>query len=58
MEEVIEYKVVTGDKTDLLSKVVNDAIAEGFQPFGGIAIAQLQDRIWYSQAMVKYVKPS
>lgn len=55
-----QYKVVSNSHLDILEKEVNDLIAQGWKPQGGISLAykhehapNLVSHLLYCQAMVK-----
>ena len=50
MPQIVKYKIVLGGSVAELEKRVNEAIAEGWQPLGGVADGQ---EGWVYQAMVK-----
>ncbi len=50
MSQVVKYKIALGGSVSELEKRVNEAIAEGWQPLGGVAGGQ---EGWIYQAMVK-----
>jgi len=54
-----EYRTasVSGDHKSL-DKVVNELIARGFQPIGGVSTCVDGDMVYFTQAMVKYGKDS
>lgn len=57
MAKIIEYKIIEKNDPQLLSKEVNAAINEGWQPLGAPHIEYTPDPYdsWnYSQPMVKY----
>ena len=70
--KIINYCIVTadyeakGDAVELIEFLVNEKIAEGWQPLGGVAITRCTgywdgdpyDYTRYSQAMVKYEETS
>ena len=51
MPQVVKYKIVLGGSVSELEKRVNDAIADGWQPHGGVTGGQ---EGWLYQAMVKH----
>lgn len=51
--EIVEYKLIKGSNNMYLQDSVNEAIKNGWQPFGGIAAMDLL----FLQAMVKRKKP-
>jgi hypothetical protein len=54
MKKIVEYKVVKFTSDKELVNVVNSLIKEGWQPLGGVSIAnEIMD---HCQAMVKYEK--
>jgi len=52
MEKIIEYSVVSG-KLEQLVSAVNERIANGFQPFGGLVVRPSPEGAMYHQAMIK-----
>jgi hypothetical protein len=50
MKNILKYRVLTANSQKQLVIAVNDAIQEGWQPLGGIAIGGLD----WLQAMVVY----
>jgi len=50
--KIIEYLIITENYTGDMTRRINDYIAAGWQPFGGIAYNS--NRSYYSQAVVKY----
>jgi hypothetical protein len=58
MGKIIDYKIVTvtmhrleGDAPNALTAKVNELIARGWEPLGGVGVSGDSDR--YSQAMVR-----
>ncbi len=51
-KKISNYKVVKYQKLSELEKEVADLIGEGWQPLGGVAIAN--ENLDHAQAMVKY----
>lgn len=54
----MKYKLLESDSDALLEQVVNDHIAEGWQPLGGVSVVRWEDAggytAWqYTQAMVR-----
>jgi hypothetical protein len=56
MRRIVEYRLATGDDDEKeLNRSVNDLIAQGFEPFGGVAASTTREAyIYYAQAMVRY----
>ena len=53
--KIKEYKLVHGPDPKFVENDVNTLIANGFQPYGGVATATIEGGgTIYSQAMVKY----
>ncbi len=52
--KVIDYYVADGETLDELLNDVADAIRNGWQPFGSIAVSIIADLPRYYQAMVMY----
>jgi len=52
--KVIEYQIAVGngDCKELVQDV-NDLIKNGFQPLGGVSSCVDEERVYYSQAMIK-----
>ena len=50
MAKIIEYTLVEAELPGKLITWVNEKIAEGYQPFGSVAVSKRR----YTQAMVKY----
>lgn len=58
LTQMLQYDILKYYSADDLIEIVNDMIAEGWQPIGGIAIAVLgsgeeQEIVIYSQAMIR-----
>lgn len=53
-KEIVEYYVIACMSLAVLLQDVTKAIAEGWQPLGGVAIRP--ETIWFYQTMVKYKK--
>lgn len=51
---ITDYKTLTADSSGKLDRKVNEAIGEGWQPFGSLASATLAYVPVLSQAVVKY----
>lgn len=51
MKKIIEYTTISGDKFHIFIKAVNDMMACGWQPFGGLSKDFFGCPV---QAMVKY----
>jgi hypothetical protein len=56
MRKVIDYKVVGDDWQASLARKVREAIAEGWQPIGGIGVRNERYDSEWVQAMVKMRK--
>lgn len=54
-KEIVDYMVVVDDSSNFLEEV-RKAIAEGWQPFGGLVVTSSTFPALFSQAMVKYKK--
>lgn len=68
----MEYKLAYSDSPEVLHKLVNDAIAEGYEPIGGVSIAHCgvvnhsdgkggwvpMERFQLCQAMTKPTSPN
>ena len=61
MRDIIDYGILESSKAYSLDKEVKLAIAEGWQPLGGISVClyatsgnSFESKKVYSQAMVKY----
>ena len=52
--EILEYIIVEETTRTGLSKIVNEYIQEGYQPFGNLVITGNQYVSYYVQAIVKY----
>lgn len=50
MREIIDYKILWNEDTDVITKEINQAIREGWQPYGSLVI----ERTVLIQAMVVY----
>lgn len=55
---IIEYDILTKDTPDDLAIVVDEAIAGGWQPFGGVSVSLSESDdyqyIVFAQAIVRY----
>jgi hypothetical protein len=51
MPQVVKYTIVLGGSLAELEKKVNQAIADGWQPFGGVTAG---NEGWLYQAVVMY----
>jgi hypothetical protein len=49
----MEYDVATGEVLYDLIRAVNERIAQGWQPLGGVALGVYQGREVWAQAMVR-----
>jgi hypothetical protein len=49
---IVDYRVLKSLTSDKLETQVNDLIAKGWQPQGGVSLSSTGD--WYCQAMVKH----
>ena len=57
--KITQYITVEREEGDDFEKAVNDAIAEGWQPIGGISVCQQSSgHLVSTQAMVKYEQPA
>jgi hypothetical protein len=55
MKKIIAYGVATGEAdVNILVKDVNEHIAQGYQPIGGITSTTCEGVVCFAQAMVKY----
>ena len=52
--EILEYIIVEETTRTGLSKIVNEYIQEGYQPFGNLVVRGNQYVSYYVQAIVKY----
>ena len=55
MEAITEYKSVLDHDVEAFQNRINQLIADGFQPFGSVALAFVPDEstLYLCQAMVK-----
>ena len=59
MKTITEYRTASvGGDHKSLDKVVNELIARGFQPLGGVSTCIESDTVYFTQAMVRYGKDS
>jgi hypothetical protein len=58
MNQIAEYKIISGRNCNELEKHVNDMIARGFQPLGGVCTLLDAEVLSAYQAMVKYAEDS
>lgn len=54
MKEITAYKILSSLEEDILNGLVNEYIAEGWQPFGSLAVSMRPGCLLYSQAIVTY----
>ena len=52
--KVNSYKILTGDSTSELTRIVLDHLGTGWQPYGSMQVIDDNTRYSYFQAMVKY----
>lgn len=53
----MEYTIIINSRPESLEALVNEAIAEGWVPLGGLAISEDAEYIRYGQAMTREPKP-
>lgn len=49
----MKYQIFREQHIDLLEDAVNDAIGQGWEPIGGIAVVVTQDAVYCYQALIK-----
>lgn len=54
MKKIIEYNIEYARDEDQLIVSIDDAIKNGWQPIGGLAVNTHDGREYFYQAMVKY----
>jgi hypothetical protein len=61
MTKIIEYKIVRSNDVEDIDFLVENALADGWQPLGGVSVSLSESDeyryIEYAQAMVKYESP-
>lgn len=56
MQKIIDYVIITRDTPEEIEDAVREGIGEGWQPLGGVAVAEPHTFAAYSQTMVKYAE--
>ena len=56
MRKIVEYRLAVGDDDEnQLNDKVNELIAEGFEPLGGVTATTTREAyVYFVQAMVRY----
>lgn len=54
MEAILDYKIISGDKSSEIMDRVKDSIQKGWQPYGSLQMNSDSDGVWYAQAIVLY----
>ena len=54
MGKIIKYEIVNESSTTALENVINDRIADGWQPLGGVGSTNVQFEVRWFQAVVEY----
>jgi hypothetical protein len=56
MPRIVEYTLATSDDDESeVTQKVNELIAQGFQPLGGVSVTTTREAyVCYAQAMVRY----
>jgi hypothetical protein len=56
MRRIVEYRLAIGDDDENeLNRIVNELIAQGFQPMGGVSATTTREAyVYFLQAMVRY----
>jgi hypothetical protein len=56
MRRIVEYRLAIGDDDEKeLNRIVNELIAQGFQPMGGVSATTTREAyVYFVQAMVRY----
>lgn len=49
----MKYMILSDMDADLLEEAVNDALGQGWEPIGGVAVHTIRDGSQYHQALIK-----
>lgn len=49
----MKYMILSDMDADLLEEAVNDALGQGWEPIGGVAVEKIEGGSQYCQALIK-----